>query len=325
MQHILICYVFCLKSKFVDMRTSFFTLLIICICGIQTLGAQDTVRVKVLGRNVVTVVDGSGHNNEVKVGNNIVNVKDGVRDTVKVRIGRRAVIISDGRHRSDIRFEHLDDQEFENWTGHAAQFKGHWAGFEMGINSFANVNYQGFTPNFMDLNHNKSFEVGINFLQYSFGLQKNNKNIGLVTGLGLTYNDYRFSNPLTIQNDGGEVKPVALNSNGLSKSKLSTAYLSVPLMIEFQIPVKGNHKQVYLSGGMIGGLKVGSHTKIKIDGSKSKSHDDFNINPFRYGTTARVGYKGINLFGTYYYSTFFKEDRGPEMNPFTIGIVLTYW
>ena len=307
------------------MKKSVLVLILIYILSLNGLKSQDTVRVKVLGKNVVTVVDGSGHQTDVKVGNNIVNIKDGKSDTVKVRIGRRAIIISDGRHNSDIRFEHLDDQEFEAWTGHAAKFKGHWAGFEMGINSFANVNYQGFTPNFMDLNQNKSFEVGINFLQYSFGLQKDNKNIGLVTGLGLTYNDYRFSNPFTIENDGGKVKPVTLNSSGLSKSKLSTAYLSLPLMIEFQIPVQGNHKRIYLSGGMIGGLKVGSHTKIKMNGDKSKSRDDFNINPFRYGTIARVGYKGINIFGTYYYSTFFKEGRGPEMNPFTIGIVLTNW
>lgn len=96
-------------------------------------------------------------------------------------------------------------------------------------------------------------------------------------------------------------------------------------MLEFQIPVSGNNKKLYFSGGVIGGLKVGSHTKVKIDGSKSKDRGDFNINPFRYGATARFGYKGINLFGTYYFSTFFKDSRGPEMYPFTIGIGLMNW
>jgi len=96
-------------------------------------------------------------------------------------------------------------------------------------------------------------------------------------------------------------------------------------MLEFQIPVNGRDKKLYFSGGVIGGLKVGSHTKVKIDGSKSKDRGDFNINPFRYGATARFGYKGINLFGTYYFSTFFKDGRGPEMYPFTIGIGLMNW
>ena len=96
-------------------------------------------------------------------------------------------------------------------------------------------------------------------------------------------------------------------------------------MLEFQIPVNGLNKRIYLSAGVIGGLKLGSHTKVKINGNKSKNHDDFNINPFRYGTTARIGYKGINLFGTYYYSSFFKDGRGPQMYPFTIGIGLMNW
>jgi len=244
---------------------------------------------------------------------------------MKVRVGHKALVIAEGKHGSDIKLNNLNDQEFESWTGHAARFKGHWAAVEMGVNSFANVDYKTFTPNFMDLNQNKSFEVGINFLRYSIGLQKEKRNIGLVTGLGLTYNDYRFSNAYTILNDNGIVKPVVLDKNGLSKSKLSTSYLTVPLMLEFQIPVNGHDKRLYFSGGLIGGLKVGSHTKVKVSGDKSKNHDDFNINPFRYGTTARLGYKGINLFGTYYFSTFFKDSRGPEMFPFTIGIGLMNW
>ncbi|MCX6237570.1 MAG: outer membrane beta-barrel protein [Bacteroidia bacterium] len=306
------------------MKKSILAFIIICVCTAAVLKAQDTVRVKVLGKNVVTVVEG-GDRTDVKIGNNAIDIKDGHGDTVKVRVGRKALVIADGRHGSDIKFENLDDNEYKSWTGHSARFKGHWAAVEMGINSFANVNYKGFIPNFMDLNQNKSFEISVNFLRYSIGLQKEKRNIGLVTGLGLTYNDYRFSNAYTIENDNGLVKPVSLNMTGLSKSKLSTTYLTVPFMLEFQIPVDGHNKRLYFSGGVIGGLKVGSHTKVKMDGNKSKSRDDFNINPFRYGATTRIGYKGINLFGTYYFSTFFKNGRGPEMFPFTIGIGLMNW
>lgn len=307
------------------MKKLVLVLILISLLGVYVLNAQDTVRVKVLGKNVVTVVEQKDHSSDVKIGNNAITIKDGKGDTVKVRVGRRAVIIADGKHNSDIRLEHLDDQEYQSWTGQRPRFKGHWAGFEMGINSFANVGYTGFTPNFMDLNQNKSFEVGINFLQYSFGLQQEKKNIGLVTGLGFTFNDYRFSNPWTLVNDGGMIKPVALNQSGLSKSKLSATYLSIPLLLEFQIPVNGNDKRIYLSGGVIGGIKLGSHTKIKRDGDKSKSRDDFNISPFRCGATTHFGYRGINLFGTYYFTTFYKSNRGPELFPFTIGIALMNW
>ena len=295
------------------------------IMGISAIMAQDTVRVNVLGKNVVTVVEGGGDRTNVKIGNDAIDIKNDNGDTVRVRVGHKALVIADGRHGSDIKLRQLDDQEFETWTGHPARFKGHWAAVEMGVNSFANVDYKGFTPNFMDLNQNKSFEISLNFLRYSIGLQKDKRNIGLVTGLGLTFNDYRFSNPYTIENDNGMVKPVLLEKATLSKTKLSTSYLTVPLMLEFQIPVNGREKKLYISGGVIGGLKVGSHTKIKQDGDKKKSRDDFNINPVRYGGTARVGYKGINLFGTWYLSKFFKDNRGPDLTPFTIGIGLMNW
>ena len=307
------------------MKRLSYILLIICFTLATVLKAQDTVKVKVLGKNMVTVVE-NGNRSDVKIGDNTIDVKDGhYYDTVKVRVGREALIVVDGRHGSDIKVRHLNDEEFEEWTGHRAKFRGHWAGFEMGINSFANVDYKGFTPNFMDLNYNKSCEVGINLFQYNIGIQKDKRNIGLVTGLGVTFNDYRVSNPYTIENDGGITNPVELDPEGLSKTKLSTSFLTVPLMVEFQVPVRGHDKRFYISGGLIGGLKLGSHTKIKQNEVKTKNHDDFNINPFRCGTTVRVGYRMINLYGTYYFSDFYKGGRGPEMNPFTIGIRLIGW
>lgn len=307
------------------MKTTILAYLFICIYGLLALKAQDTVRVQVLGKNMVTVVEG-GDQTDVKIANNAIEIKDGHGDSVKIRIGRRALVIADGKHGSDIRLKQLDDQEDESTTGHAKRFKGHWPAFEMGINSFANTNYTGFPLDyFMDLNQNKSLEVNLNFLRYSIGLQKEKRNVGFITGLGWTYNDYRFSNAYTIVNDNGLVKSVALDKTGLSKSKLSTIYLTVPFMLEFQVPVPGHKSRLYFSGGLIGGVKIGAHTKIKSDGVKTKNREDLNISPFRYGTTARLGYKGINIFGTYYFSPFFKNGRGPEMNPFTIGIGLMNW
>jgi len=210
--------------------------------------------------------------------------------------------------------------KFEKKKHRQAGFRGHWDGVQIGINSFANIDYSGFTPNFMDLDYNNSNEVQVNFLEQNICLQKRKKNIGLVSGIGLTFNDYRFSNSSTIKNDNGMVKPAPLDEAGLSKSKLSTTYLTIPLLLECQVPIKGHAKQIYISGGVIGGLKINSHTKVKRNEIKEKNRNDFNINPFRYGATARIGLGEVNIFGAYYFSTFFKDARGPEMYPFTIGI-----
>jgi hypothetical protein len=284
--------------------------------------AQDTVRVNVLGKNMVTVVEG-GDKTDVKIGDNTIDIMDNDKDTVKIRVGRKTVVIAEGNHGSSFKYDKLDDEEYRRWTGHSPKFKGHWLFFEMGVNSFANVDYTGYaTENFMDLDHNKSMEVDINLFKLSFGLQKHQNHIGLVTGLGLNFNDYRFSNPYTIKNENGYIVPVPIEETGLQKTKLSTGYVTVPLLLEFQLPRESG---LWLSVGVIGGIKMGSHTKVKINDVKTKDHNDFNINPFRGGTTARIGYKGFNLFGTYYFTEFFKDGRGPVMNPFAIGIGILNW
>ncbi|MEI6677329.1 MAG: hypothetical protein WCL21_01905 [Mariniphaga sp.] len=216
------------------MKKSIVIFLLFSAFGFAKSVGQDTVRVKLPGKNVVTVVDGHGNNAKVDVGNNAVHVNSGKDDTVKIRVGRRVVIIRSGRHNSNIRLNYLDDRKYELWTGKSSGFKGHWAGWEMGINSFSKVDYKGFMPNFMDLNQNKSFETGINFLEYNIGLKSDKNNIGLVTGLGITYNDYRFSNAFTIVNNEGFVEPVSLNERNLSNQKVMETLISILSALELQ-------------------------------------------------------------------------------------------
>jgi len=302
------------------MKTIYF---LSCILVILVFGAraQDTVRVNILGKNMVTVVE-DGSKTDVKIGDSTIDISDNEKDTVKIRVGRKAVVIAEGRHGSSIKYDQLDDEEYKHWTGHSPKFKGHWSFFEMGVNSFANVDYTGYdTKNFMDINHNKSMEVNINLFKISAGLQKHKNNFGFVTGLGLNFNDYRFTNNYTIKNDNGYIVPVPITDQGLQKTKLSTGYLTVPLLLEIHAGKSG----LWISAGVIGGIKMGSHTKVVIDETKYKDHDDFNISPFRGGGTARLGYKGINVYGTYYFTEFFNAGRGPVMNPYTIGIGIINW
>lgn len=79
------------------------------------LKAQDKTRVKVLGKNLVTVVEGRGKGNEVKIWNNSIDIIDGHDDSVKVRVGRKALVISDGKHGSNIELNTLNDQEMETY------------------------------------------------------------------------------------------------------------------------------------------------------------------------------------------------------------------
>ena len=72
------------------------------------------------------------------------------------------------------------------------------------------------------------------------------------------------------------------------------------------------------------GYRIGSHTKQKFvqDGNteKTKQFDDFYLNAFRYGARFAIGYRKWNVFADYSISEMFRNDKGPQLNPVSIGI-----
>ena len=85
---------------------------------------------------------------------------------------------------------------------------------------------------------------------------------------------------------------------------------------------------MYVAAGVIGGVKLGAHTKYKYseNGSKYKQKDrgDYYLRPFRYAVTGRIGYKLIKLYMNYYPVSLFLDDRGPELYPVAMGFCLTF-
>jgi hypothetical protein len=271
-------------------------------------------------------------------------------DTTRIKLGNKGIAIIDDGKGTSVKVEDLDENKnfkennegtesdenkSDNWSSKHNHFKGHWAGFEFGMNNFMNKNFSmtrsaSTNDEYMDINTGRSWNVNLNLFQHSFGFGTNI--FGLVTGLGLEFNDYHFDGNNNIQKDasGNTVNKdyTALNIN-LEKSKVSTGYLTLPLMLEFQIPgsVK-SYKRVHIAGGIIGGLKLGSHTKVEYynNGKLQKDivNDDFNIRSLRYAYTGRVGYGNISVFANYYATTFFENDKGPELYPFAIGLSLSF-
>jgi hypothetical protein len=176
---------------------------------------------------------------------------------------------------------------------------------------------------YMTLHSSKSTNFNINFTQLSLGL---GRHIGFVTGLGLNWNNYRFDgNNNIVKGPNGVIEELDPLLN-LEKSKLATLFLTVPFLLELQIPVNSNHLSI--AAGPIGAIKLSSHTKMVFeDGHTVKSWGDFSLNMLRCGATARVGYGNFQLFGTYYKTPLFQKGKGPggyDLYPFEIGIALTF-
>lgn len=115
------------------------------------------------------------------------------------------------------------------------------------------------------------------------------------------------------------------------KSKLKVTSLEIP--IEFRFKSKS---KVTVALGFKGGILIGSGTKYVGDGvlssynytvnqpekTKIKLANIKNLEQFSYGPTLRIGYSWINVSACYMLSTIFKQGKGPEMYPLSVGIVL---
>ncbi len=261
-------------------------------------------------------------------------------DTTKIKIGKKRIAIIEEKDGSTVKVKDLDKDEIVieideegkimNKNGkknHGAKFDPHYAAFEIGLNNYFDSEFSmSRTPEnqFMDLNTGRSINVNINIFDYGIGFGTDM--FGLGTGLGFEFSNYFFdANNTIMKNQDGVVinNPIAVD---VTKSKLTTTFVTVPLYLEVQFPRHGD--RVFIQGGIVGGAKIGSHTKIvfREDGRKEKEkvRDDFNLNSLRYGLTARIGYDNWNLYANYYLMPLFEENKGPELYPFNIGLALNF-
>ncbi len=210
------------------------------------------------------------------------------------------------------------------------RFYGHWAGLEFGFNTFVNPDYSMYDAKydvFMELNQLRSFVLNLNFWEFSIGLQEKRNTIGLVTGLGVEWNNYRFDKKYTIQTDDkGVIQPIEFDEDwSIRKSRLSSLYLNMPLLMEFQIP-SCDYNRAHIAIGAVAGLRLLSYTRTKYqlekDSRRRKKSDRFSLNNIRYSAMLRIGYGSFDFYATYDISQLFEKGKGPKLTPFTIGVTL---
>lgn len=268
--------------------------------------------------------DYSQDTTRVKVGDIVVVEETG--DQTIIRVGKKSLRIIEDGNDTEIRLEEYTEPEH---TGHPGRsFKGHLGGIEFAFNNYSTDTWgRNDEPldDWLDLNTTKSSSFNIVLPPVSLGFSRH---FGLVTALGINFNNYFFdnNNSIVVDEDGMVAPGYPAEGITYEKSKLATVYGTLPIMLEVQIPVS-HSKTINLGAGMIGALKFGSHTKTVYrddEKQKDKNHDDFNLNLLRYGVTARAGYEMFQIYGTCYLSPMFEEDRGPVLYPYEVGIALTF-
>ena len=212
------------------------------------------------------------------------------------------------------------------------KFKGHWSGIDIGMSNFLDNNYKMNLPvnpeidgSFMELNNDKSWSLAFNFMEIN--LPVFGRYAGFTTGLGFKWTYFSLKQNVDLYEDSlgvitaAQIDPQARNYD---KNILQTTYFRVPLLFEFQIPVNESDKRLYCNFGVVGAVKINSKTKktyeINGDREKRKVKGDYQLAPLAYDLTARIGYKGVQLFADYNMAGLFEKNKGPELYPFSVGI-----
>lgn len=165
---------------------------------------------------------------------------------------------------------------------------------------------------------------------YQFGKSKFSGHAGV--GLGLER--YKFNNNKTLAYGSGDsVKMVSvadiIGTNNIRKTGFITNYVDIPVELRFSTNPSDPNRSFKVGLGFKFGLLYDSFTKIKYSQGgeikKLKNKQNYDLNPFRYGATLRVGAGPFSVYGYYSLTPLFQKERGPdgaEITNFTIGLTL---
>ena len=148
------------------------------------------------------------------------------------------------------------------------------------------------------------------------------KSISLKTALTIDWSNYYFTEEITLEprQDFLTITEPVAGASPLLKNKLTSRYFQIPLLLHFNSDPK-NDKGFAFSAGAQGGILCGAKTKQRNEDKVfTKTQDNFNLNPWRYGLMARVDLRWFDIYVQYNLSEMFAKDEGPSTRPFNVGL-----
>ncbi|MFT3825875.1 MAG: outer membrane beta-barrel protein [Chitinophagaceae bacterium] len=189
--------------------------------------------------------------------------------------------------------------------------------------NYAGAEAQAFAPgateDWFKLRSGKSSTVSIWIFMQRISLIKNYVN--LKYGLGVETNNYRYTQPIKYNTNPTQV--VMDNSTHYSKNKLAADYVTIPMMLNFNFTPRRKHSYGFSVGASAGYLYSSRQKTITDKDGKQKTHDDFDLDPWKISYVGEVSLGYIKLFGSLATKSMF--EKGLDQTPYSFGIRLSNW
>ncbi|MCC6839558.1 MAG: hypothetical protein IT230_05305 [Flavobacteriales bacterium] len=292
-------------------------------------------------RKHVLIIANSGEGIQARVEN--TDTARAVNDTIRINTKRKVIRIIT-TERIDTNVAGQFEERLKELRRERRNVFTYWAGLEVGINTFiAPDGRVGDGPESgpLQLNNAKSRFCAINFMEHK--VEFGTHHIGLATGLGVEFLNYKLSENNTLAFNGDSTWTAAMATPVLDKNKLRQIGLRMPLMLEFntkraKLPADAQdlknkpgwsfdrENNFHLSAGLVGSWYFDTMYKQKYrEGGRTvrqRSKDDYNLLPYRLAARAQIGFGSLNLFAEYALTPMFEQDAAPELTALNIGVTL---
>lgn len=246
-------------------------------------------------------------------------------DSTSITIGNwRLIVHEEGEDDEDVDVSFGKVPEVEEIDDHYVDvFDTEWWLFDMGYNTFLNNDYKVQVDEpyaeMEDLHGWGSFDVNLHVFRSRVNMAKGYLNFNY--GLSFEWHHFRFDNNFSILPD---VDTFTINTETLEyeKNKFNTTHLAVPLLIGFETKPWDTENSFRMQFGYSPALMLRGKTKLKYDGEKDIEKDDFNLAQFRHEVNYIIGYGDFNLYASYDLTSMFAEGEGPDLHPFSVGLVI---
>lgn len=139
-------------------------------------------------------------------------------------------------------------------------------------------------------------------------------------GFGFTSHNYYMKSAylLTPYNDVAQFADVIYD---YKRSKINVNYIDIPIEVSFKIVDKFK-----ISAGFKFGILTSGKSKYigELYNDDKEYHVKMckinNLEKYVYSLTFRFAYRSVYLFGAYQFSDTFRNGKGPEISPISIGI-----
>jgi Outer membrane protein beta-barrel domain len=204
-----------------------------------------------------------------------------------------------------------------------------WAIFDLGFANYQdNTNYasaaaQQIAPGATDkdalsLRTGKSVDVNIWFFMQRLNLIAHVVN--LKYGLGLELNNYSYDRDLVFQKNPTVILPASAD---LKKSKLAVDYVTVPMLLNFNLTPKRNDGFGFSAGVSAGYLYSARYKNKDGHDDKHKVRDNFDLEKWKLSYIGELNLGVVKLYGSYAFKNMW--EKGLDQQPYNFGIRFSHW